>query len=184
MTRVIHMVPAMLIAVSTTSAAQSASDSGQRVRITRTTGMKAIGVLRQVSDQSLTIRRTPWSLDEVIERSDVQRVERSLGTRRDFGGGFRLGFLASVGVGLLAGLNWQTCGDGCIPDSRSQALAVAAIGGVVIGVPVGIVVGALRHVERWTTIAASGSDSPGIRFSADVGATPGAGGFVRLALRR
>ena len=164
-TRVLQAALALftaLIAMPTVAAAQTMSDSGQRVRVTHGAGKRFTGVLQLVSPQDLTVRDTARQRDRVIPRSDITLVERSLGQHRNFWGSFAVTFaVMTVGVSVISGLAWTPCESTdlfdfhClfVPASREDAFAFGALGGAVIGVPLGAIIGAIRRTERWLPVA-------------------------------
>ncbi len=110
------------------------------------------GVVLSRSGDSLTVSR-PNGPPIPLVLSAMSRVEVSRGKSR--GRGAWRGLLWGVGIGAVLGLV-PTDDPECDRDpdafgcgSRAESMALAAIGGSVIGVPIGAIIG----VERWETLA-------------------------------
>ena len=132
-------------------AAQSAPDSGSRIRFTPATGSPVIGRLVQ------------WTPDSIVLESDIgrhrfglaadARVEHSVGKRSQAGRLAGIGALVGVVAGLALGL---AAGD----DDPNQWFAMTAgekavAGGILMGgtgALVGLVVGATHRVDRWEEV--------------------------------
>ena len=118
--------------------AQDSEWLGERVRLTRVDGKKFRGTLTHLTPEVVHLQRDKKAL-LVMERSQLVRIERSLGRQRHFDRFFFLGFFSSVGVGALIDHT---------PNSRSDP-TFAVIGGTLVGVPVGVLAGTFLKTEAW-----------------------------------
>jgi hypothetical protein len=169
MRRPIRLLIVLALATPTPGWAQVAADSGQRVRVHYGARKQAIGILESLAGERLMIRDTARHRDVVIPRSDITLIERSLGHHRNFWESFLVTFVASTfTVGALMALTYSPCeGDfaGCLfaPESTDQAFVFGLAGGAVLGLPLGLLVGAARKTERWAPLTLPSAS--GGRFS-------------------
>lgn len=158
--------------------AQGAVTAPTRIRITTGGGPRLVGTLASVSSDTLRFTSTDGVM-HALPLHAVVRVEESLGRQRRF---WKHLALTVAGSGLVAGVLTAATYEPCepqgfmdcfmAPESQAQAFALGALGGMVIGVPVGIVVGAAARPERWARmeIGPSGLRRVSIRPSGGPGA--------------
>ncbi len=126
--------------------------AGTRVRVRGSdVAGRLQGVVLSRSGDSLTVSR-PNGPPIPLAFSSVSRVEISRGKSR--GRGAWRGLLWGAGIGAVLGLV-PTDDPECDRDpdafgcgSRAESMVLTAIGGSVIGVPIGAIIG----VERWETL--------------------------------
>lgn len=143
--------------------AQSADDLrlGQRVRVTqglriRTTGVVQsyeAGTLALVDDEGM-LRR--FAMDE------VSRIELHKGTGRRFGRNLLVTMAVSAGAfGILSAATYEPCQGWCIgPTGAGEAFMWGALGGGILGIPVGVVVGLVSSHDRWVRLERPGEGAP------------------------
>lgn len=146
------VVTAALLVLTPSAFAQEVLPEGTRVRVKVGGSPPLIATLRTISADSI------WLIDaDGKERSLARQnaeLERSLGTHTRFWHHFGVSIMVTaLGGGLLSALTFDEC-DQCIvaPDSRGEAFVWGFIAGGAIGVPIGVVLGALAKVERWEPV--------------------------------
>lgn len=140
------------------SAGAQALEPGVRVRVTQANGFRQAGTL-QALDTAAAHVVAAGGAPVAIPLADVTRLEVSLGTQRQFWRNLALtaGGLTLLGGGLSAA-TYQPCESdalfGCLlsPESRSEAFMWGAFVGGIVGVPVGLAVGAFVRHERWAPV--------------------------------
>jgi hypothetical protein len=158
-------VVALLLAPSlnTGVAGQSGPEPGDRLRIRTLEGVVRTGTVEGASAQEVRLTHAygTWS----IPQSDIDTMERSLGQQRRFARNFFLTVgIASGAIGTISALSWSPCYSteflGCLlhPESRTDAFAWGAFGGLLLGIPIGTVIGLVDKSERWEALS-SGTGS-------------------------
>jgi hypothetical protein len=135
-----------------------ALEPGSRVRLTQASGARHQGILHAIETDSVRLTGARGGL-VAVSLADVERVEVSLGRRRQFWKhlGMTAVGLALVGGGVAAS-TYEPCNEdvlfGCLmePESRGEAFFWGAIVGGAVGVPAGVVVGAAVRQEQWQPV--------------------------------
>ena len=141
-------VVALMIPVLAAPAGATAQDvaRGSRVRV-KTADSRSVGTLTGTTGQLMTLRlengseiQVPWAT--------VERLDTSIGKRKNVGQGAAIG----LGVGLLAGVvAAKDCeGDFIFSEGECRGMAVTGLG--LLGVIGGAIVGALVSTERWKEV--------------------------------
>ena len=159
---------------------QASPDAGARVRVHDSTGEIVTGVLEFVSPEELQLRSDRGPRYR-IPRSEVERLETSLGDHRRFGRNFAIAVgISSFAVGTVSAVSWSPCTQtgfmACFlhPTSRGEALSMGLIGGALLGVPIGVIAGLAGKHERWEPLAFGGhGGSPAISLQPMVGSGVG-----------
>ena len=160
---------------------------GDRVRVTVHPGKAAahgadgvminsgdpiVGHWEGSADGTILLRDEGGSGSWQILEESVQRIEMSLGHERRMGQSvFKWTVGLAAGFGILGAASWHPCTEtgfmACFmsPQSRSEQFALAALGGAVLGIPVGFLAGLRKH-EIWSErsvryLRASIETSPG-----------------------
>ncbi len=169
-------VLAMLSAVKTPAQAQAQERlrPGDTIRVTTETGKPLTGVLHALSDDSVTLRF--GDLLHGRSRAEVVKFERKSG--RAASGRtllYAMGAAAAAG-GLIGAITYEPCDEvgfmACFmdPESTGQAFVYgAAAGGVVVGVPLGVVLIPFIKYDRWERVggrATTRRAAVGFTFSA------------------
>jgi hypothetical protein len=129
--------------------AQQALPDGARVRVTQKQQGRVIGMLRSMSRDSISMVDSAGK-EYVLARQDIA-MEQSRGRGTHFWKHFGLSILAAGSVGgLISAATWSECSSCWIyPESRAEAFGWGFLAGGAIGVPVGVIMGAVVKVERW-----------------------------------
>lgn len=159
-------VPAIFAAAALTlvpmTLAAQALEPGARVRLTHAGGARHQGRLQGIEADSARLTAGDGRL-VAVPLADVERVEVSLGRRRQFWRNFGLTTmgLAALGGGVGAA-TWTPCEEegwfSCmfVPESRGQAMLAGSVVGALVGIPVGVVVGAAVRREQWAPVQPQG----------------------------
>lgn len=155
-------VVAMLWASGLAAQADSLPAVGDRVRLTDVDGRRATGVVVDASERRIALRQ--GETVRAFDRSSLTSVERSTGRYRSFGKPLFISTFGSVlFFGLTSAATYEPCEAECWfqPRSRTGAFAEGAVfGGIVVGVPVGLVWAlAVKH-DRWESLGASDAGAP------------------------
>jgi len=144
----------LLLAVLALSlSAQVTPETGDRIRVKLLDGSTADGTFVTASPGQILLEMPNRLLEVSIH--DARKVEVHAGTERRFMRrfGISVGVLSAASAATGA-LLWSPCEPTVIfdcllqPSSRSHAFVVGAFVGGVIGVPVGLLLGAIP-VDRW-----------------------------------
>ena len=120
---------------------------GDRVRVTLTSGPRRyIGTLLELTADSVHMSPTPPQPAVSFLRSDVRRIDVSLGPRRNIRKGLVVGALTGVGIGAIFGLSQRD--DWLFGSAEEQALMFGTYAGA-LGAAIGAVVGALTYTDWW-----------------------------------
>jgi hypothetical protein len=106
--------------------------------VVRVDGKKFAGTLVRLTPDVLHLEQGA-AMPLVVERYQLSRVERSLGSQPNFGRFFLLGVLVSTGVGAIYGL---------VVEAPFGPVGTG-LAGALIGIPVGLVAGAVVRTEGW-----------------------------------
>lgn len=161
MSKLIGFIVVCGLVLPARGAAQSSPSPGDRVRITRTNGTIVTGILGDATAEEVSLFAEGG--EQVVARSEIGEMERSLGRHRRFGRNFGITMLSSsMGMGAIFALTWSPCTEtgflACflVPTSRSEAFTWGLAGGALIGISVGVIVGlAVKH-ERWAPFTVQG----------------------------
>jgi hypothetical protein len=111
-----------------------------------------------------------WSADTIqltmvggaqvkLAMANIIGLEKSVGRETHFWKHFAIGVSATgLAVGLVSAATWTPCRQtgpfACLftTGSRGEAFALGGVAGVVIGVPIGALAGALIKRERWQQV--------------------------------
>lgn len=151
---------ALLMALLWSTAAQAAAqDLGARIRVTTTDGRRIVGTVTQLSEEVVELAQSPTHRS-AIARDQVRSIEHSLRQERRFGRHFAITVGAAAGVGAVGwALAWSPCTEtgfmACFmsPSNRGEAFRMGAVAGGLLGVPVGIIVGATLRSDVWSPIS-------------------------------
>ncbi|GMV07417.1 MAG: hypothetical protein AMXMBFR53_36920 [Gemmatimonadota bacterium] len=164
--------------VSAAASAQSLGDlqTGQRVRVTSGLRSRTVGFVQSQEAGSLALLDDDGMLRR-FPLTEVARIELHKGTGRRFGRDLLVTMAVSAGAfGILSAATYEPC-DGwfCIgPNSPGEAFMWGAVGGGILGIPVGVVVGLVSSHDRWIEVDRSSRDG------ASVSVIPSADGRVRV----
>jgi hypothetical protein len=155
---------------------QAVPSQGDRVRISRVDGTVETGIFQSASAQGVQLRPVLGSTRPAISLEEIELMERDLGRHSRFWRNFGITVGASiVGIAMLAATTWEPCVStqpfGCLlaPQSRSEAVGMGALAGLVIGLPIGTLVGSAVKYERWEPLSLSGSGQAAFSIQPIVG---------------
>lgn len=170
------IVGTFLALPAATAAQQSPDATGQRVRVTLVDGRKVSGTLLPASKGQVTFVDEVNGGRHTLSVDVIERVEESLGRHRRFGRNFLIGMTSSaLVVGFASAATWSPCEGWCFvhPNSSTDAFFWGLAGGaVIVGIPVGMLLGIVLKHERWGPVALPGVDSP-VRLTPVLGPRPG-----------
>ena len=135
--------------------AQSAPAQGDRIRITIADSAVLTGTLRSFSGESLGIEvpGPKWHTTEIAEigLEDITTFEAVLGKEYHVGRAIKKTTIVTVVtfgvIGLIGGAD--DCRNCFIDLTAEQGLLVGSIFGALVGVPLGLIIGALSPEEVW-----------------------------------
>lgn len=163
-----------------------APEPGSRVRLTQSSGARHQGTLQVIESDSARLAGKDGRV-VALSLADVERMEVSLGRRRQFWRNFGL---TTMGLSALGGgvgaATWTPCDDegwfSCmfVPESRSQAMLAGAVVGGLVGIPVGIVVGAAVRSEQWARVQPEGMRTRQLSIRPIVGNSIGASATLQF----
>ena len=129
---------------------------GERLRVKTAEGGTMIGTVSSMSEDGFRLNLADGG-SRSVALSDIQKLERSLGTRTHK----KRGFLIGVGVGVLSAIGGMpeecadpSCNEGLAPVGRAMETGEAIAAVPVFGLT-GLVVGHFIKTERWETIPAT-----------------------------
>ena len=136
---------------------QAAPSPGDRIRIRQLDGPVLTGTLAAWSAETIRLSADSGQVEVPVERIDV--LETSLGQQRS-GKYVGLSLLGGAIVGAAYGMTRELCsGSFCFfePKTRDTSIVIGLIGGsLIIGLPLGIILGSMNSEERWTRVALRG----------------------------
>jgi hypothetical protein len=169
-------VLAATLAVSPARAAAEEKPSNEPLRVRVTSSAvpsgRAVGTLVGVDERTVTLRPSGKKEHVRLDKSAITHLEVSR-RRGNRGKAIGLGFLAGAVVGGAIG---HADEQDCRPEDFLCMRGVSTAAGVVIGAPVGALIGlAVSHGERWESTSSDG-------LHVAIAPTKG-GGAVRLSFR-
>jgi hypothetical protein len=149
---------------------------GHRIRIGFTHGGEVTGIFSEWTPTAVVIHQ--GGIPIAVPRTRIGVLERSLGVRGDFGRNFLISVAAGAlilgGAAALATDPSEPCDMFC---GRQASFMLGAIGGGVIGIPIGLITGAASYQERWERVPVPPASDVTFELR------PSAGGGVDLSLR-
>ena len=154
---IVVVMIAMLVATPGSASAQSVAE-GSLVRV-ETAKSKYVGTLQKRTQERLTLQTESGGLFQV-SRADIERVEVSLGRKRNAGKGALIGALAFGGLSAALGASTDECNPldfrpttatGC----RTENVATFFLAGAVGGALWGAIIGHFVKSERWKEVEGS-----------------------------
>jgi hypothetical protein len=152
-------------------AAQVAVAPGERVRIHQIEGPNLTGTLLDVGTSELRLSTEKKKVEVGVATANIERLERSLGTRKRFGRDFGLVVVTMALAGAAVGAaTWKPCDDRSLLcwDRGETALMGAGIFGA-IGVPVGLLAGVTSRHETWEDVPLVRPEGTALRILPVVG---------------
>ncbi len=139
---------ALVIIMPASLAAQQNQDLSEGIRV-RIDG-KHVGAISDLARDTLVLQRATdggsdsWS----VAVADITRLEVSQGKKSNWKTGMWVGTVSGIAIGTLAGA--AACEDSLF--SKGECVAMTGAAGMLIGVPLGTLVGALIKTERWENV--------------------------------
>ena len=151
--RFIVLVSAMALTVMSFPAPLYGQSGGERLRVT-SNGETMIGTVSATGQSGFDLRLWGGKSLSVVH-SEIDLLERSLGTQTYKKRGFTIGFGAGVlmGIFLILPPVDQNCTPhiGCDKITAAEAILVSTVLGTCLGLT-GLVIGAIVRSEEWETI--------------------------------
>ena len=154
---------------------------GDRLRVEMVDGEALDGVVSSLSARSIFVRDAGTGPELEIPYTEIRSLERSLGKQRRFGKNLGVTMVISAGtLGVGSAIAWSPCTGLCLvgPNSRGEAFAWGAVGGTLVGLPLGVVVGLARKSEQWEPLSIPGTEGAAIRLVPVIGAGLGVAGSI------
>jgi hypothetical protein len=130
-------------------AAQQADDlaAGVRVRVDE----RFVGTVFDLSRDTLVVHGADDDSSDVwwVSVDDIEKLEVSRGRKSNWKTGMWVGTLGGGAIGLLAGA--AACEDSLF--SKGECVAMSATAGMLVGIPLGTLLGALIKTERWVQVS-------------------------------
>jgi hypothetical protein len=134
------------------------------------------GILQSASAQGIRLRPVLGQQAPAITLDEVELMERNLSRCGRFWRNFGITVGAGVvGIAMLAATTWEPCVSthpfGCFfaPRSWREAVGMGALAGLVIGLPIGTLVGSAVKYERCEPLSLSGSGQAAFSIQPIVG---------------
>ncbi len=169
MIKLARLLAVLVILRPAGASAQLPLSLGERIRIRHSDGARRIGSLDSVSAEAVRLGGLTVDRAVVIARADIREIERSLGKDRNFDKHFGIAVASTaVAMSLVEGLTWSPCEakgfTKCLlhPSSRIGAFGFGLAAGVVIGLPIGTILGLTLETERWERATLPGSSRANI----------------------
>jgi hypothetical protein len=154
------LLPLILIGLLVTpelGIAQYPVPEGARIRVRQQPNLVWVGTLHALSADTVIFTDAQGQRYS-LARQNIE-LERSIGRMQSFWKNFGLTVGgAAVAGGLVSAISWTECNDsgpfGCLlePGSRGEAFGWGVIAGGLVGVPVGVLLGAVIKPERWVKV--------------------------------
>ena len=161
--------PGARVRVFVADTTRAASRTGEPTSGGAVKSERLIASFVEFGDESITIRRQGRDEPSTIPLEHIHRLEVSEERKSRAGGGARIGLLAGIGGGIIAGL--IVCDDGECEEAESGTdftavvSTVLGLGGGLVGAGLGALTGSFFHSERWAAVplpnARFGLRSPG-----------------------
>ena len=155
--RIVFLMTLMSVLPSDGSS-QAVLSSGDRIRIRQLDGTSLTGTLATRSAEIIQLSVGAAGPMVEVPVEGIEALEISLGRQRRFGKYFGLTVAATsiVGatIGFLAYQDSEPCSFLCFgPDTRTEYIAVGFAGGVLVGLPLGAIIGSTVREEQWNQVA-------------------------------
>jgi hypothetical protein len=156
------MGPLLLLLVSVLAAPapslpQEIVRPGERIRVTIDDDT-LVGRLEVAAQDTFRLLVESTDRSVVIPMSRVDRLERSLGSRRHFISGFLVAMIGTAALGAVVGMGWASAYDEPVADGALTVAGYAAL----YGTPLFVLIGSMPR-EAWES--ASWPDAAAIQAS-------------------
>ena len=180
---------ALLILLPAGIPAQEVSLVGQRVRLHPRGGSVITGQVTSATAGEIRLLVEGSDSEVEFHRSSITGLEKSLGEHRKFAKVLFMSVGATAALtGAVSAISWKPCRDtgfmACLlhPESRGAAFSWGAVGGAVIGLPIGIVLGLTMKSEKWASVKPDAFQDMSISILPILGNRPGVGASLSLGL--
>ena len=185
MPRTIVFLMTLMFALPSDGSSQAVPSTGDRIRIKQVDGTVLTGTLAALSPE--TIQLSVGSDDRMVEIpvARIEVFETSLGQRSNYPKyiGVTVAVTSFVGatIGLIAYGNRDPCSFLCIgPNTSSEYIGLGFAGGVLVGLPLGALIGYMAREEQWNPVALSAPTASGLTIRPVIGSRAGFAGSVRV----
>ena len=155
--KMLVLVATLTLGLPFASASQLSPIRGERIRIRLVDGVVLTGTLANLSTERILLTVDPHGSTTDVPVERVKLLERSLGQHSRFGKYFGVTVgVSSLVTGLISAIAWSPCYPECgwfESNSRRDAFAQGAMGGALLGVPIGVLAGLNSRKERWARTA-------------------------------
>ena len=184
MPRVMAILMTLMFVLPSDGSSQAVPSPGDRIRIKQVDGTVLTGTLAALSPE--TIQLSVGSDDRMVEVpvEGIEALEISLGRQHNYPKYFSLTLAAASIVGAMIGFiayeDSEPCSFLCIPDTRTQYIALGFAGGALVGLLLGELIGSAVREERWNPLALPAPAASGLTIRPVIGSGVGFAASVRF----
>jgi hypothetical protein len=183
MARAIVFLMTLMFVLPSDGSAQAVPSPGDRIRIRQVDGPVLTGTLATFSAETIQLSLDSESPTVEVPVEGILALETSLGRRHNYPKYIAITVVATSVVGAVIGASIEPCsGSGfCIgPETRSEGVAYGLLGGVLIGLPLGAIIGSLVTEERWSRVALPAPTASRLTVRPVIGSRVGFAGSIRV----
>ena len=181
MTRTIVFLMTLVFVFPSDGSSQAVPSPGDRIRIRQVDGTVLTGTLvLPLSPETIQL----WiGSDERMAEVPVARIEvleTSTGPQRRFHKYFGLTVAATSILGATIGFIAYDPSCTFLCFTRSQHVGIGFVGGVLIGLPLGAIIGSVVREERWNPVSLPAPVASGLSIRPVIGSRVGFAGSIRV----
>ena len=184
MTRTIVCLMTLIFVLALDGSAQAVPSPGDRIRIIQVDGPVLTGTLVTFAEETIQLYLDSESPTVEVPVEGIEALETSLGQRTRYGKYIPVSMLGGALVGAAYGaITGDPSSTGFLSgfDQPEFRAAVGFVyGGLLIGLPVGLILGSVFSEERWNPVSLPAPVASGLSIRPVIGSGVGFVGSLRV----
>jgi hypothetical protein len=184
MPRAMVFLMTLMFVLPSDGSAQAAPSPGDRIRIRQVDGPVLTGTFATASAETIQLSLDSEGPTVEVPVEGIEALEISLGRQRRFGKYIGLTVAATSLVGATIGLmayDDRPCSFLCFgPNTRGEYMGLGFAYGVLIGLPLGALIGSVVREERWSPVSLPAPAASRLSIRPVIGSQVGFAGSIRV----
>ena len=180
MTRTIVCLMTLIFVLALDGSAQAVPSPGDRIRIIQVDGPVLTGTLVTFSAETIQLSLDSESPTVEVPVEGIEALETSLGRRHNYPKYIGITVAVTSVVGATMGFIAYDPSCTFLCFTRSQHVGIGFVGGVLIGLPLGVIIGSVVREERWNPVSLPAPVASGLSIRPVIGSRVGFAGSIRV----
>ncbi len=184
MTRTIVFLMTLMFVLPSDGSTQAVPSPGDRIRIRQVDGPVLTGTLATASAETIQLSLDSEGPTVEVPLQGIEALEISLGRQRRSGKYIGLTVAATSLVGATIGLIAYEDPEPCFlcfgPETRWEYMGLGFASGVLIGLPLGALIGSVVREERWSPVSLPAPAASRLSIRPVIGSPVGVAGSIRV----